>query len=116
MQPTVHVLVTGGAGFIGSHVAAFYAGRGGRVTVLDNLSRQKLLGKSEANALHNWNWLETLDGVTLVRGDVCDAGALDRVCPGVELIVHCAAQTAVTTSLYSLEQQQRRRHPGPISV
>ncbi len=95
----MHVLVTGGAGFIGSHVAAFYAGRGDRVTVLDNLSRQKLLGTSETNALCNWNFLAGLGGIALVRGDVCDAAALDQVCPGVDLIIHAAAQTAVTTSI-----------------
>lgn len=95
----MNVLVTGGAGFIGSHVAAFYAGHGEHVTVLDNLSRQKLLGTSGTNALSNWRYLESLDGATLVRGDVCDADILDKVCPGIDLVVHCAAQTAVTTSI-----------------
>ncbi len=37
------ILVTGGAGFIGSHVAEFYAKRGDEVTVIDNLSRPALL-------------------------------------------------------------------------
>jgi CDP-paratose 2-epimerase len=112
----MHVLVTGGAGFIGSHVAAFYAGRGDRVTVLDNLSRQKLLGKSEAHSLSNWNYLDELGGVTLVRGDVCDADVLDQVCPGAGLIVHCAAQTAVTTSIVRPDDDFSSNARGTFSL
>jgi len=39
------ILVTGGAGFIGSHVAEYYAKKGEEVIVLDNLSRAEILGK-----------------------------------------------------------------------
>jgi len=112
----MHVLVTGGAGFIGSHVAAHYAGCGDRVTVLDNMSRQKLLGQSETTAMSNWRYLEGLQGVTLVRGDVCDAAALDRVCPGVDLVVHAAAQTAVTTSLVRPDEDFTSNGLGTFSL
>lgn len=112
----MHILVTGGAGFIGSHVAAFYAGQGSQVTVLDNLSRQKLLGMSEANALYNWSFLEGIGGIRLVRGDICDAEALDRVCPGVDLIVHAAAQTAVTTSLVRPDEDFSSNALGTFSL
>jgi nucleoside-diphosphate-sugar epimerase len=38
------ILVTGGAGFVGSHVAEYYANAGDEITVFDNLSRAELLG------------------------------------------------------------------------
>jgi len=47
------VLVTGGAGFIGSHVAEYYAKRGEEVVVFDNLSRAEILGKAVGDLLYN---------------------------------------------------------------
>jgi len=93
------VLVTGGAGFIGSHVAESFAADGHRVTVLDNLSRAKLLQKDDRNARFNWDHLAARDGVTLVEGDCRDAGTVREAADGAGVIVHAAAQTAVTTSV-----------------
>ena len=52
------VLVTGGAGFVGSHVAEYYAQRGSEVIVFDNFSRVEILGKSVGDPLFNWNYLK----------------------------------------------------------
>lgn len=93
------VLVTGGAGFIGSHVAERYASQGDQVVVLDNLSRARLLGRSQRHASYAWNRLERLPNVTLVNGSVLDRDLLRDVVAGVDAIVHTAGQTAVTTSV-----------------
>jgi len=93
------ILITGGAGFIGSHVAEYYARKGEDVVVLDNLSRGKLLGKSEKNAEYNWNYLKQYKNISLIRGDIRDIQLLTETCRGVDIIIHAAAQTAVTTSL-----------------
>lgn len=87
------VLVTGGAGFIGSRLGARLLRRGHRVRILDDLSRS---GSA-------WS-LERLRGVTdgelEVRiADLRDAGAVQRAVEGVDVVVHLAGQTAVTTSL-----------------
>ena len=66
-----HLLVTGGAGFIGSHAALHFAKRGVRVTVLDNLSRFDLLGKEGTAHRANWNRLDQ-EGIRRVKGDVRD--------------------------------------------
>ena len=66
------VLITGGAGFIGSHVAEFYARKGYDVTVLDNLSREK-------TALYNWNHLKKNYNIKLVRGDVIDRKKVEEL-------------------------------------
>ena len=93
------ILITGGAGFIGSHVAEYYARKGEEVVVLDNLSREKLLGKSEKNADYNWNYLKQYNNISLIKGDIRNLELLIETCRNVDIIVHTAAQTAVTTSL-----------------
>ncbi len=92
------VLVTGGAGFIGSHVAEYYAQRGDQVICYDNLSRAKLLGKS-INQNYNWNYLKRFSRLKLVQGDIRDLDNLRKIMKDVNVIIHTAAQTAVTVSL-----------------
>lgn len=93
------LLVTGGAGFIGSHVAEFFAKNGWDVTVFDNLSRNKLLGKELGDPLYNWKYLKSLKNVELIKGDVRKQKELNQAAKGAEVIMHTAAQVAVTTSL-----------------
>ncbi len=93
------ILVTGGAGFVGSHVAEYYARKGKDVVVLDNLSRGKLLGKSEKNAEYNWNYLKQYKNISLIKEDIRNLELLTETCRDVDIIIHAAAQTAVTTSL-----------------
>lgn len=95
----MRVLVTGGCGFVGSHVAEFYAADGGNeVVVLDNLSRGRLLGRPEVFD-HNRLLLGNLPNVEVRIGDVRDREAVRGACRGCELVVHAAAQTAVTASV-----------------
>jgi CDP-paratose 2-epimerase len=86
-------LVTGGAGFVGTNVADRLLQEGGRVRILDNLSR--------AGVEENLLWLQATHGsaVEVEIGDVRDQKALARVVRGVDGVFHFAAQVAVTTSL-----------------
>jgi CDP-paratose 2-epimerase len=110
------VLVTGGAGFIGSHVAEAFAADGHPVTVLDNLSRAKLLKKDDRNARFNWNYLGTRPGVTLREGDVRDPATVREAADGARVIVHTAAQTAVTTSVTDPRQDFENNVIGTFNV
>ncbi len=89
------VLVTGGAGFVGCHVADYWIKEGAEVTVLDNLSRR--------GAERNLAWLQNQHGAKLhfARVDVRDADAVTRTVKEVRpnVIYHFAAQVAVTTSV-----------------
>jgi len=81
-------LVTGGAGFIGSHIATALAGRGEEVRVLDNLS---------TGFRHN---LDHLAGrVTLIEGDINDAAVVREALAGVEVVFHQAALASVPRSV-----------------
>lgn len=95
----MRVLITGGAGFIGSHAAEFYAKRGYDVIVFDNLSRACLIGRNDKNFMYNWNYLKGYDTVKLIKGDIRNLKELEKVSKDADVIIHAAAQTAVTSSL-----------------
>ena len=87
------VLITGGAGFIGSHVADALLARGYRVRALDNLTPQ-VHGEAAARP-------EYLDpAVELVVGDVRDAAAVRAALDGVAVVYHLAAMVGVGQSMY----------------
>lgn len=82
---TNHVLVTGGAGFIGSHIAELFLTRGYQVTILDNLSQ----GKRE--------WVP--DGAHFIKGDILDLPLLREVTQDKVGILHTAAMSRVLPSI-----------------
>jgi nucleoside-diphosphate-sugar epimerase len=81
-------LVTGGAGFIGSHIAETLAGRGDAVRVLDNLST----GKRE-------NLAAFLDKIEFLEGDIRDLGTCRRAVAGMDHVLHQAALASVPGSV-----------------
>ncbi len=87
------VLITGGAGFIGSNVADHFAGEGSEVVIYDALSRP--------GVERNLEWLKDRHGsrITSVVGDVRDEDELRRAAADAKAVFHFAAQVAVTTSL-----------------
>lgn len=87
------VLITGGAGFIGTNVAKRLLSLGSEVTVFDDLSRP--------GVENNLRWLQgTFPGlVKAINGDVRDRAALDAAVVDASAVFHFAAQVAVTTSL-----------------
>jgi CDP-paratose 2-epimerase len=92
---TETVLITGGAGFIGSNLAERLLGtQGVRVRIFDNLSRR--------GVTQNLKWLKALAGprrLEVVEGDVRDAAAVRKAARDASEIYHLAAQVAVTSSV-----------------
>jgi CDP-paratose 2-epimerase len=97
------VLVTGGAGFVGSHAVEYYADCGVDVTALDNLSRVDTLetaDESRNTAAYNWEYIsENYPDVNLVEADIRDADTLESIVDGHDAVVHTAGQVAVTASI-----------------
>ncbi len=94
------VLVTGGAGFIGSHVVDRLLAAGRRVRVLDCLDPQ-VHGKARQKPRH-------LDAAAeFVRGDVADAEAVEDALEGVTRIIHLAAAVGVGQSMYAPAEYTR---------
>jgi UDP-glucose 4-epimerase len=78
------VLVTGGAGFVGSHLLRLLQAQGDELTVLDNLS----VGRRESLPA----------GVVLREADVCDAEAVEAAMQGQDVCIHLAARVAIRSS------------------
>ena len=88
----MHVLLTGGAGFIGQHVLAELRRRGHAVRVLDSLRADVHRGKA---------WTPP-EGVDLITADVRDADAVDRALVGVEAVLHLAAKVGLGVDVQDL--------------
>jgi dTDP-L-rhamnose 4-epimerase len=88
----VKTLVTGGAGFIGSHLVRRLAADGDQVVVLDSLEPQ----------VHGGVRPVLPDGVELHEGNVADGGLVDRALEGVDRVVHLAAAVGVGQSMYEI--------------
>jgi len=102
------ILITGGAGFIGSHLADDLLARGHHVRVLDDLSPQ-VHGPNRRRP-------DYLDSeVELIVGDVRDTEAVGRNLKGIDAVVHLAARVGVG-SASGIQQRvrfwSRNAHPG----
>ena len=91
------VLITGGAGFIGSNLAERYLSKGCRTVVFDNLSRPG--GGAKKNTDHLMSKYKGNPNFEFVHGDVRNLDQLKKVMKGASSVLHVAAQTAVTTSI-----------------
>ena len=98
------VLVTGGAGFIGSHLVDALITAGARVRVLDDFSS----GRRE-------NLAAAGPRVEVVEGDVCDERVLDRALAGMEIVMHLATR-CVRLSLSDPEDVHRVNSHGTLRV
>ena len=85
------VLVTGGAGFIGSHIVEHYQGVAEEIRVLDNLRT---------------GYLKNLDGLncTFIEGSITDRELVKKAVEGVDYIFHMAAMVSVPESMEKIEE------------
>ena len=95
------VLITGGAGFIGSNLALKLKNKGYEVVVLDNLSKQ-IHGK-EPEKSYTYSLIK--DKVKFIKGNVKDRTAWDEaLTDDIDLVIHLAAETGTGQSMYEIEK------------
>ncbi len=100
---TKNILITGGAGFIGSRLALALRARGWAVTVLDNLSPQIHGPQPRQSPL-----FRSIDGqVRFIEACVTDRKALAAALEGQDAVVHYAAETGTGQSMYQIEHYAR---------
>ena len=99
-----HYLVTGGAGFIGSHLVEELIRRGEQVRVLDNLSSGK-----RRNLAH-------IPGVEFLEGDLVDPAACARATEGVDYVLHQAAIPSVPRSVKDPVTSNRSNIDGTLNI
>ncbi len=98
-------LVTGGAGFIGSHLVEHLVKQGKTVSVLDNLST----GKRE-------NIEPFLSNIVFYEGDICDEAILDRALENVRIVFHEAALSSVPRSIKDPMLSHRTNSEGTLKL
>ena len=92
-----HVLITGGAGFIGSHLADELLAQGHRLRVLDNLTEQ-VHGPAASRPAY------LSPEVELIRGDLRNESDVARALAGIDSVVHLAARVGVGQSMYAIDE------------
>jgi UDP-glucuronate 4-epimerase len=110
----MRILITGGAGFIGSHIAEYLAGAGEQVTVVDNFDPFYPAEFKEQNVGH----LIAQAVATISNADICDLPALavafERARP--DIVIHCAALAGVTQSLDNAAAYEEVNIGGTLNV
>jgi dTDP-L-rhamnose 4-epimerase len=98
-----NILVTGGAGFIGSHLVDALVEKGHRVRILDSLVEQ-VHGNSVPEHLNK--------NAEFIRADICDADAVSKALDGIDVIYHEAAEVGVGQSMYEIVRYVRANDLG----
>jgi dTDP-L-rhamnose 4-epimerase len=98
------VLVTGGAGFIGSHLVDVLVAAGYRVRILDSLVSQ-VHGEEKTPPYLN-------PRAELIRGDVCDRATVEAALEGIDAVFHEAAEVGVGQSMYEIHRYVRANDIG----
>jgi len=100
---TMKVLITGGAGFIGSHAAEYFLEKYSDVKAIlyDAFLRSRIYGIPIKAQQYNIEYLKRKFGnrISFIQGDIRNYKILSRIARNVDVIIHTAAQVAVTTSL-----------------
>ena len=96
-----HILITGGAGFIGSHIALKLVDKGFEVSVIDNLSPQIHGNDPEKTSPL---YLSIKDKVQFYQADIADREVWIKVLTKVDCIVHLAAETGTGQSMYEIQK------------
>lgn len=96
-----NVLVTGGAGFIGSNITLKLLDKGYQVTVLDSLSKQiHGLQPSSTSPLYR----KIKDKVKFIKGDVCCRDDWEKALDNIDYVIHLAAETGTGQSMYEIKK------------
>jgi len=94
------LLITGGAGLVGSHAAEYFALKGDEVVVLDNLMRSEIFGYDKDSVEFNWNYLSKYGNIKRIKGDVRNEADLKKsLANGVDVVIHTAGQPGVPSSV-----------------
>jgi dTDP-L-rhamnose 4-epimerase len=101
----MNILITGGAGFIGTHLSRHLLAAGHQLTVLDNFLQQVHAGNTSLAS-------DISPHIRLVKGDVSNADAFKTALADVQCVVHLAAETGTGQSMYEVARYGRTNLAG----
>ena len=96
----MRILITGGAGLVGSHAAEYFARKKWDVVALDNLMRSQIFGYDKGSVEYNWKYLAQYKNIKCIKGDVRDSKDVNSALgKGVDVVIHTAGQPGVPSSV-----------------
>ncbi len=98
----MHILITGGMGFVGSHLSEYLLKQGHEITIFDNLSNSQII-PFETN-------------IKIIEGDILDYQLLVESLKNMEIVIHLAAQISVSDSIKDPEKTMRINVDGTKNV
>jgi UDP-glucose 4-epimerase len=104
LSASMKVLVTGGAGFIGSHIAEYFAKAGHTVRILDNLI---------TGFLRN---IPQYQNIEFIQGDICDSLSVEKAVSGMDYVFHEAALVSVPLSCERPAEAFRINTLGTLNI
>lgn len=108
---TKNILITGGAGFIGSHLTPALIAAGYQVRILDTLSPQ-----IHGHVPEGTDWLTQTHGLEFLRGSVTSREDLARAIDGIDAIVHLASETGTGQSMYEISRYAHENVQGTAEL
>ena len=111
------ILITGGAGLVGSHAADYFTKKRWRVVVLDNLKRSTLFKAARQSVEYNWRYLAQFPSIERIRGDVRSERDVHRaIARGVDAVLHTAGQPGVGFSIQNPREDFSINASGTLNV
>ncbi len=95
------ILISGGAGLVGSHCAEYFASQNNKVVIVDNLMRSKIFGSRNKSVEYNWHYLAGIPNIKRIKKDIRDREAMERLFRDEkpDVVIHTAGQPGVRFSL-----------------
>lgn len=110
-----NILITGGAGFIGTHLFETLIQENNYIEVLDNFNRCYYSGKEENFAGVSQDY-EILQDYNVIKGDLLDRSTYNEISEDVEIIFHLAAHAGVQYSMQNVEQVTKNNIEGLLNL
>ena len=112
------ILITGGAGMVGSHCAEYFVGKKHKVTIVDNLMRSQIFGSDNKSVEYNWHYLSKIKNIKLFKKDVRDSSTMTKILKNEkpDVVIHTAGQPGVRFSLENPLEDCSINSTGTITI
>jgi len=110
-----NILITGGAGFIGTHLFEALIKQGNYITIIDNFNKEYYTGKEENLASVTQNY-EISKDYNIINGDLLEESIYSKILGDIDIIFHLAALAGVRYSIQNAEKVTRNNIISTINI
>ena len=114
----MNILITGGAGMVGTHCAEYFAKKNNKVIAYDSLIRSKIFSSKNKSVEHNWDYLKKYKNIKLIKNDIRNVSSLEEVFKKnkIDAVIHTAGQTGIKSSFNNPSEDFDINCLGTINV